>query len=112
MPSFRRRSAKSDSVMRKTIVGSPNGPPQATLMLTNSLHAATLIWCHLVYLREWGEKGQETDSRTRNGPANNFSGGKEALLGGALMDLARWVSRVSLFVSSPNPSGDFWSVSW
>jgi len=54
-------------------------------MLTNSLHPATLIWCHLVYLRERRENGKEMDSRTRNGPANNFNGGKEPLSGESLM---------------------------
>src|SRR5258708_29873328 len=106
MPSFRRRSAKSDSVMRKTIVGSPNGPPQATLMLTNSLHPATLIRCHLVYLREWGEKGQETESRTRNGPANNFSGGKETLSREPLIDWWRGGRGLSLFLKSVHPRGN------
>jgi hypothetical protein len=47
---------------------------------------ATLIWCHLVYLPERREDGQETDSRTRDGPANNFSGGKEALSSESLTD--------------------------
>jgi len=82
---FSTTSAKSDRVIRKTILASPNGPPQATLMLTNSLHPATLIWCHLVYLRERRENGKEMDSRTRNGPANNFNGGKEPLSGESLM---------------------------
>jgi len=49
-------------------------------------HPATLTWCHLVYLRERRENGQETDSRTRNGPANNFSGGKETLSSESPMD--------------------------
>jgi hypothetical protein len=30
-------------------------------------------------LRDRRENGQETDSRIRNGPANNFSGGNETL---------------------------------
>ena len=55
-------------------------------LLTSNLHPPTLIWCHLVYLREREENGQETDSRTRNGPANNFSGGKEPLSSESLMD--------------------------
>ncbi len=56
------------------------------LTLTSNLHAATLIWCHLVYLRERRENSVETDSRTRNGPANNFSGGNEPLSSESLMD--------------------------
>src|ERR1700730_1475113 len=56
------------------------------LKLTNNLHAATLIWCHLVYLRERGENGQETDSCTRKGPANKFRGGKEPRSSESLMD--------------------------
>ena len=56
------------------------------LTLTSNLHAATLTWCHLVYLRERRENSVETDSRTRNGPANNFSGGKEPLSRESPMD--------------------------
>jgi hypothetical protein len=48
-------------------------------LLTSNLHPTTLIWCHLVYLRERQENGKEMDSRTRNGLANNFSSGKETL---------------------------------
>jgi hypothetical protein len=55
-------------------------------LLTSNLHPTTPIWCHLVYLRERRENGQETDSRTRNGPANNFSGGKETLSSESPMD--------------------------
>ncbi len=42
-------------------------------------HPATLIWCHLVYLRERRENGKEMDFRRRNDLANNLSSGKETL---------------------------------
>jgi hypothetical protein len=41
---------------------------------------------NLVYLRERRENSVETDSRTRNGPANNFRGGKEPRSSESLMD--------------------------
>jgi len=80
-------------------------------LLTSNLHPATLIWRHLVYLRERRKNGQETDSRTRNGPANKFSGGKEKLSSESLIDWRLGVHRLSLSRNSLNQSGNCCPIS-